>query len=430
MIIRRKLKNKEGGQVLILCAVCMVVLLLFVGLAIDFGLAYVTKARLGKAVDAATLSGANYLYQGQDKATAIAQSSFAMNYPTTGLDVAAPIVNVTFPIDPATGNTLIAVQANATTHTFFIGLLPSFKTLSVSASAQANRAHVIMTVVLDRSSSMNTNGGATYLGQAVNQLVTPFDDTLDSVAMVSFASNVTTNVPMPPDPQTGGFKTPIANAARALNFNGHTFSDGGLKQAIVQNDSKAIKGSILKVVVFFTDGYANTIQDTLVCNGASDPIATKSSVGVQWNYGGYSPQDGGVGVGFMNPTSGAEVCTIHSATGPNTCCSVPGTFPAASNSGVQTDINQTTVGIEAQYRAIATADSMRSDPAGKMTVYAIGLGTAASMYDSFYRIANDPRSSTFNSRLPVGQAYFANNASELPDIFSQLAYKILLRMTQ
>ena len=48
MLISRKYRKGERGQVLILCAICLVVLLLFVGLAIDFGMAYVTKARLEK----------------------------------------------------------------------------------------------------------------------------------------------------------------------------------------------------------------------------------------------------------------------------------------------------------------------------------------------------------------------------------------------
>ena len=57
MSIGRRYRKQERGQILILCAICLIVLLLFVGLAIDFGLAYVTKARLGKAVDAAALTG-------------------------------------------------------------------------------------------------------------------------------------------------------------------------------------------------------------------------------------------------------------------------------------------------------------------------------------------------------------------------------------
>ena len=90
MLISRKYRKGERGQVLILCAICLVVLLLFVGFAIDFGMAYVTKARLGKAVDAAALTGARYsaqaagetLADAQTESTALAQSSFAMNYVT------------------------------------------------------------------------------------------------------------------------------------------------------------------------------------------------------------------------------------------------------------------------------------------------------------------------------------------------------------
>ena len=65
-------RQGERGQVLILCALCLTVLLLFVGLAIDFGLAYVTKANLGKGVDAAALTAARYSAQGTSASTALA----------------------------------------------------------------------------------------------------------------------------------------------------------------------------------------------------------------------------------------------------------------------------------------------------------------------------------------------------------------------
>ena len=67
-----KIRKNERGQIFALIAVLIGVLVLFVGLAIDFGQAYVTKTTLNKAVDAATLaamrnlnSGAGYGYCGR-----------------------------------------------------------------------------------------------------------------------------------------------------------------------------------------------------------------------------------------------------------------------------------------------------------------------------------------------------------------------------
>jgi Flp pilus assembly protein TadG len=50
-------REGERGQILILFAVFLTVLVLFMGLGIDLGFAYITKAQLSKAVDAAALAG-------------------------------------------------------------------------------------------------------------------------------------------------------------------------------------------------------------------------------------------------------------------------------------------------------------------------------------------------------------------------------------
>ena len=85
----RKHRKRERGQILILCAICLMVLLLFVGLAIDFGLAYVTNAKLGKAVDSAVLTAAKNTGLGQTAFTPIAKSAFFMNYGISSRDTCA-----------------------------------------------------------------------------------------------------------------------------------------------------------------------------------------------------------------------------------------------------------------------------------------------------------------------------------------------------
>ena len=59
----------EEGQILIVLAIGGLVLILFMGLAVDGGMAYITKAKLSKAVDAACLTGMKALPQGQPTAT-------------------------------------------------------------------------------------------------------------------------------------------------------------------------------------------------------------------------------------------------------------------------------------------------------------------------------------------------------------------------
>ena len=71
--------SNERGFALIYIAVTMVALLLFTGLAIDSGRAYVVKAQLTKAVDGAALGAARMLNSGnpKDEATKIFKQNFA-----------------------------------------------------------------------------------------------------------------------------------------------------------------------------------------------------------------------------------------------------------------------------------------------------------------------------------------------------------------
>ena len=152
-------------------------------------------------------------------------------------------------------------------------LLPKYTTLSVSNSAQATRGKLVMTLVLDRSGSMQNNGGSTALPPAVTTFVNYFDNANDEVAMVSYASNAGVDVAI-----NYNFKTPITNAVNAMKFSGGTFGPGGLTLAKAQNDSVPVQPgqNVVKVIVYFTDGYVNEIQDTFNCPAAK-----------LINYGGY-----------------------------------------------------------------------------------------------------------------------------------------------
>jgi Flp pilus assembly protein TadG len=288
-ISHSRTRKNERGQILLMLAVSLPLLLLFLGLAIDAGFAYITKARLSKAVDAACLTAMKNLAQGTATATTLGTNSFNANYPTTSLDAIPPAVTIAFGAD-SSGNTLVNVTGTATINTFFIRLLPQFRTVPVACRAQATRAKLVMSVVLDRSDSMNHNGGSTALPPAVTSFVNYFDDTNDYVAMVSFASNATVDFPI-----GHSFKTPITNKVNAMTFVGGTFGPGGLTLAKAQNDSVVTTANIVKVGVYFTDGKVNIIQQTLSCNGTP----------TLYNLGGYDPNN--TDVGFFIPTTGLQI---------------------------------------------------------------------------------------------------------------------------
>jgi Flp pilus assembly protein TadG len=401
-------RRGETGQTFIMFVFFVVVLIAFVGLGIDLGFAYVTKANLAKAVDAACLMGVRNLYQGDPQAKAVASSAFAANYGRPGRDVGAVTPNVVVSTD-ASNNRIIDVDAAATIKTFFIRIIPIWKTLTVKANAEAMRAKLVMTLVLDRSGSMNGNGGCTALPPAVDTFIDLFDDNNDRVALATFASHARLDVPM-----SRPFKAAIkAKVPRVCNvdYNGGTFGQGGLTNALVQNNSVTVLPgeNVVKVTVFFTDGLANIIQDTLNC----PPLTSR-------NFGGF---DSGNTVGFFDPSNGNQLCTTSGGT--PSCCSGTSQFKSAID-GTMKSFTRANVSADAEFRAIQTANDMRG--AG-MVVYSIGLGN--SINQNFLKdVANDPTGPNYNSTLPVGEAVFAPDASQLQAVFQTIASKILLRLSK
>src|SRR5664280_68908 len=430
---RKRDRKYERGQILILLAFVMIGLMLCSALAIDVGFAYVTKARLGKAVDAACLLGMANLAQGQGTATTIATNTFSANYPVTGLDANAPTVNVNF--SQNSGQQVVGVSATATIRTIFMGLLPGYRTLNVSASAQALRGFLAMTVVLDRSGSMAGNGGQAALQSAAPTFVNYFNNTTDQIGMVSYASNAKVDFSIANHfLDAGNIPTKIGG----LTFAGATFGPGGLTLAKAQEDSVVPQQgqNLVKVVVYFTDGLVNTIQTTLSCNGTQ----------TLYNIGGYDLNND-PNVGFFVPATGVHTYRYDGSSRWYTCdgsgiCNTQTSTSCLRNDAAFTyaidgstkSFTRAHVTADAQYQALQTATAMRAENPG-VYIYSIGLGSSPST-TFLQQIANDPASSTYDSTKPVGMAVFAPDCpssqctTELQQIFQTIAAKILLRLIQ
>ena len=214
--------KSERGQIMLVFALVLTVLVLFTGLAIDAGILYVTKAKLSTSVDAACLTGMKTLSQGQTTATTLATEIFDANYGPN-----PPTPTITFPLD-AYGDQQVKVVASVNVRTLFIRILPQFAIVPVGDTAVSTRAKLIMSVVLDRSGSMGPDGGETALKSAVPTFVGDFDQTKNEVAMISFSSNATVDAAI-----NYNFITPIKNAVAAMNAAGGTFGTGAGTQPIL-----------------------------------------------------------------------------------------------------------------------------------------------------------------------------------------------------
>jgi Flp pilus assembly protein TadG len=422
-LCHRRNRHRERGQVLVMLALIIVVLLLFAGLAIDSGFGYITRASLSKAVDAASLTGMRNFSQGEATAKTLAQNAFNANYRTSTRDASPATSSMVFSTD-ASGNKVFNVSGTATINTFFMRLLPNASQLTVNMTAQSTRSKLLMALVLDRSGSMTRNGGQAALPNAVDTFVGYFDNVNDQVAEISFASTATVDVPI-----GTAFQTPIKNSVASMVFGGGTFGPGGLLLGQSQVNSVVVPSgqNVQKVVIYFTDGWPNIIQQNLACT-------RNSSVLTLFNFGGY---DAGNSLDFFDPTCkdknncyppGGE-CTTNG--GNPSCCSAASGFTSAIN-GISESFQQQNVTNDALYQAVQAASSMRSQG---MTVYAIGLGT--SINQAFLQqIANDPAGATYDSSQPAGIAAFAADCpssactTELQAVFQTIASQINLRLSQ
>jgi Flp pilus assembly protein TadG len=416
----RRVMHREDGQTLIMFVLFSVILLVFVGLGVDLGFAYITRSKLSKAVDAACLAGIRNLSQGTVQAGLIASNAFAANYGTSGRDKAPPALTINF--GSVNGNTVLDVNASVSINTFFIRVMPTigganWNTLSVGETAESTRANLIMSLVLDVSGSMDPargpkpagdgtgSGGGTYLPNAVTTFINNFDDTNDVVAMVKF-STVQNNVVYggSPSQPTKPFRNPIITAVNAFTWNGATFSQGGLTNALVLENNATVppNENIIKVVVFFTDGLANVVQDSLNCSGSTSTLL---------NFGG---QDTGTGYGTFDPT-----------TGNNVSCGAT-QFKSQSSGGAMVSLNRANISADAKYRAIQVATAMR---ANKIIVYSIGCGSGV---DATFlaQIANDPSAPGYVATSYDGEYAVASNPADLAAVFQTIASKILLRLSK
>jgi Flp pilus assembly protein TadG len=473
-IMRGDFAHNDRGQILVMFAVALPLLILFTAAAVDMGLIYVTKAKLSKAVDAACLTGVKNFAQGQTTANALATDIFDANFGAN-----PPTPAFTWTAGSATTPVSLQVKATATVNTFFMRYLPSFATWTLSDTATATRSNLVMSLILDRSGSMGTgcsgcDGGGVALQTAVPNFVADFVNGTDHIAMISFAGGARVDVPLTANfaPSGGvGIPTAVAN----LHFNGGTFGTGAgtnpsystaygppLSMADNQNSTVSYVQET-KVVVYFTDGLMNEIQDTLPCtntlpgptlynfggyDSASgntydffDPILdtypsdTYPTNDISYSYGGaYCTGGNGVDCNNYPPYNATHDCRLTSVT-----------FYSQQYQ-TQKAFSRANITAEAQWRAIYTANAMRSETPVATYIYVIGLGSDVSgsvPTEAFLAtLANDPNGpsnytgAVYNNTLPAGLFLVVPDCpssactTELNTAFQTIAAKILLRLTQ
>lgn len=306
------LKVNQRGSLVVFLTLSFALLGTFVGFAVDFGRAYLEKARISRLVDGAALAAAKAL-KGQvgleNAATRAACDSMVMNgakvvygggnscSATAGSNVS---VAVTF-FDKVVGGgapiRFVRVSGSEPVSTtvlrFMSGLLPGdYSTINVNMVAEAGPERPIdLMMVLDRSGSMNIVDGSgqtkiVALKTAVNTFLNNNFTVDDHIGMNSFAyrgcgggpttGDVTTNGNCTAEKALGSSIASILTAVNALApNNGSTNTMEALQVANAQITTAIAdptRSATRKAVLLITDGRPTSSRRTgAACN--TDPIS-------------------------------------------------------------------------------------------------------------------------------------------------------------
>jgi Flp pilus assembly protein TadG len=251
--------SNERGFALIYIAITMVTLLLFTGLAVDSGRAYVVKAQLTKAVDGAALGAARMLNSGnpKDEATKIFKQNFAAGYMGTELAPDPTAAGDFFALHTitASGVNVVTVTATVTMPTTFMKLANQNQVV-VSATGEATRRMVDLSLVLDVSSSIGSKWPA--VRDAARTFIDSFDPVGDRLSLITYGNGAHVVDQMR---SSRGFakSTLIADVPQTLPGGSTAMVEGLYRGWDELRSVPRGSQSGLRVLVLFTDGASNSV---------------------------------------------------------------------------------------------------------------------------------------------------------------------------
>jgi Flp pilus assembly protein TadG len=287
-------KLNQRGSFIVWFTVAFALLGTFIGFALDFGRAYLEKARMARLIDSAAIAAAKVL-KGQagleNDATRAACDSMTMNgapvvmngnacTTTQGAPMSATVsfIDMVVPGGPP----IRAVRVNATepvptTFLRFLGwMVPGdYSTINVNAVAEAGPERPVdLMLVLDRSGSMSAGTGVPgitkmeALKDAVSSFLNNTFSASDRIGMISFStrgcgvngSDTTAAVCTPDVPfdfVTSSFITSLQAKVNGLNAVGGTNTMEALRAArppIANAFADSTRATARKAVLLVTDG--------------------------------------------------------------------------------------------------------------------------------------------------------------------------------
>ena len=463
----------QRGFALIYIALLLTMLLLFSGLAIDTGRAYMVKAQLTKAVDGAALGAARMLNSGTPQAQAV--QLFNANYPpgyyrTIG-DPTAAADFFTLTTDPIDAVNVVTVTATTVMPTTFM-TLANHDTVTVRATAEATRRMVDLCLVLDTSGSLGAQWPA--VRDAARTFVDAFDEINDRFCLVTYSSGAPVLVPMTPG---RGFNKPNAIAQIPDTLpGGFTIMSEGLHHGWdeLRTVANGLQSS-LRIIVLFTDGAANTVPgDYGLPAGTGKGLSTADfpndgpgSTNTPVFRSLYDTDTGVQSPSFSQTVSPWNSTFTHASVpylpplsyhANSRSAGIPTAFPLQTplltvggapqdtirglrnfdGTGFPADVWNTNNAARNLVEIIG--DAARSDLSGdyRIRVFAIGMGDLLRYFigtmpeqpeQILLRVANDIDSVDYNPTQIEGKYYFAASAADVGPAFQELQSQII-RLTK
>ena len=469
----------EKGFALIYVAVFLTGLLIFVGLAVDTGRAYVVKAQLSKAVDGAALGAARMLNSGdaRGEAARIFRANFPAGYMGTSASVDPTADPNFFSVTTIreTGVNVVRVNARATLPTTFMKLA-NFEDVQVASAGEAQRRMVDLSLVLDVSSSIGSRWPA--VRDAARTFIDGFDASGDRFSLVTYSDGAMVRSAMPSSRgfDKNGLKAAVPNSLPG----GSTAMVEGLYRG--WDELRSVPNgqqSGLRVIVLFTDGASNSVPGIYDSTGVAKGLRTfdfPDNGADPENQTHANPQIAGLyrtDTGAASPSFGQAFpwnsTSVH-ATAPRLparsfhqhrrSSGIPTSFPLVSPSLTVNGTPQSSwrplrgtpdasgrypaqifnINNAARNLVEIIADAARDDAGGDypIRIYTIGmgdlvryqLGTREETSESILmRIANDKASTDFKSSQLEGKYYYALTGEDVGPAFQALQNQII-RLTK
>jgi len=476
--------SSERGYTLIYLSIMLAVLLIFTGLAVDSGRAYVVKAQLTKAVDGAALAAARNLNSGDPKAEAV--RVFNANFPAGYFGTFATTNPTSDPgffsstVDPGTGLNTVRVTAKTKLPTTFIQLA-NINEVEVASMGEATRRMVDISIVLDVSSSIGSKWGA--VRDATRVFIDSFDAKNDRVALLTFGNGASVLDPM--NTARGFDKAKVkSDVPNTLPGGSTNMVEGFYRGWDELRVVPAGQQSGLRVIVLFTDGASNSVPGNYdAAPGLGRALRTfdfpKNSPdpdGQTWD----NPQITGLydtNTGAASPSVGVTVpnwnntCAVTGSCVPTVPYLPLKSYHAWRRAGTPNsfDLQSNTLKVDGVIQATARglrnkntstnrfpaevfninnaarnlleiiANEARNDVGDyPIRIYTIGMGELVRYKlgtrkepseDILKRIANDKSSLDFNPAQLEGKYYFAQTAADVAPAFQALQNQ-LIRLTK